>query len=103
MVLLNDTLEQEASQPIFPRWPAPGALAATPEGEFTHSKQWLQGFCPQKRRREPRHRSLNPPHKALLLRSFPEFRPRGALRTHRDNIQTVLSTAANLTPRHRSA
>src|SRR5262249_62220166 len=70
MVLLNDTLEEEASQPIFPRWTAPGALAATPEVEFTHSKQWLQEFCPQKRRREPPHRSLNPPSEELLLREI---------------------------------
>jgi hypothetical protein len=56
MVLLNDTLEQEASQPIFPRWTAPGALAATPEVEFTHPKQQLQRFSPQKRRREPSDR-----------------------------------------------
>ena len=90
MVLLNDTLDQEGAQPIFPRWTAPGALAPTPEVEFTHSKQWLQGFCAQERRREPPHRSLNPPHKALLLRSFPEFRPRGALRTNRDDDWSVL-------------
>jgi hypothetical protein len=47
MVLLNDTFDQEASQPIFPRRTAPGVLAATPAVEFTRSKKWLQRFSPK--------------------------------------------------------
>src|SRR4029079_5779371 len=51
----------------------------------------------------PPRRGLDPPHKTFLLCPSAELGPRGAPRTHGDNLQTALSVTSNLHPRHTPA
>src|SRR5262249_24613264 len=66
-------------------------------------KERLQRVSPNNGRRSPTHLSLRPADSTPLLRSAPEIRPRGAPRTHGDDVRTALSCAANLIPRRTSA
>src|SRR5262249_55588524 len=63
----------------------------------------LQRFSPNKRRRNPSRRGLNPPHKTVLPCSSAEIGPDSAPRTHGDDVRTTLANVGKFTPRHTPA
>ena len=85
-------------EPIFPRWLASGARLLRQRLKLAPGRCDCKGFSPKKRCGSPPRRGLSPAHEALLPCSAPAIGPRGAPRTHSDDLQTAFSVNPRLPP-----
>src|SRR5262249_54748630 len=84
--------------PIFPRWLASGARLLRQRLRLAPGRCDCKGFSPKKRCGSPPRRGLSPAQEALLPCSAPAIGPRGAPRTHSDDLQTAFSVNPSLPP-----